>query len=125
MNTPIQRARSALKDIDFRFLSKPLLVGGIAKEFYNLRKCGEDIDVVVSGGDFENLSKVFPEKQKVIFGDYAIQIGELDIRKTVCLLDYDFLSEKAVEQDEFLIVSMEKLVYMTALAMKKPLEFKS
>ena len=109
-----------LEKVNFTFTSKPLLVGGIAKEYYNLRKCGEDIDIVLSHDDYERLAQKYPDKQKEIFGDLAIQIDELDLRKTVCLLDYAFLSEGAVEAGEFLIISLEKLLYMTALAMEKP-----
>ena len=33
--------------------------------------------------------------------------------------DYEFLSEKAIEKEEYLVISLEKLLFLKALAMKE------
>ena len=42
-----------LTPLDFEFSSKPLLIGGKAKEYYGLRKAGADIDFVITAADYE------------------------------------------------------------------------
>ena len=37
----------------------------------------------------------------------------------ICLFDYEFLSPGAVEKEHYFIISLEKLLFLTALAMKK------
>jgi len=46
-----------LEKIGYHFLHKPLLVGGRAKEYYGIRKSGDDIDLIISKEDYENLKK--------------------------------------------------------------------
>ena len=47
-----------LGKLDYKFLHKPLLIGGKAMEYYGLRKSGQDIDFVyIRRGPFETSSK--------------------------------------------------------------------
>ena len=41
--------------LNYTFQAKPLLVGGKAMEYYQLRKAGADIDFVVCAQDYECL----------------------------------------------------------------------
>ncbi|HBL06949.1 MAG TPA: hypothetical protein DDZ33_08520 [Clostridium sp.] len=36
------------------------------------------------------------------------------------MFDYKFLSEDAIEKDEFLIISFEKLMFLNVLGMRQP-----
>lgn len=107
-----------LSKINYKFLDKPLLVGGRAKEYYNIRKSGADIDLIISSRDFEALSLIYKENLKEIFSDKGLIINEFEIWKTICLFDYDFLSKDAIELESIKVISLEKLVFLTALASK-------
>lgn len=107
-----------LENLNYRFKKKPLLVGGKAMEYYGLRKAGDDIDLVVSEEDIIELIRLYPQKLKDLWGDLGVCPDHFEIWKTICLFDYDFYREGAIEKEEFLIVSKEKLLFMKALGMK-------
>lgn len=44
------------------FSNKPILVGGMAMEYYGLRKSGNDIDLVVSDEDYQTLARTLSGK---------------------------------------------------------------
>ncbi|MCA9380701.1 hypothetical protein KC678_00360 [Candidatus Dojkabacteria bacterium] len=108
-----------LSNLDYKFIQKPLLVGGKAKEYYEIRKSGIDTDLIVSSEDYESLAEKYPANLKDLFGDKGVIINDFEIWKTICLYDYDFLSEDATEVDDYKIISIEKLTFLTALAIKK------
>jgi hypothetical protein len=109
-----------LDRLDFRFSSRPLLIGGKAMEYYGLRKAGRDIDFVVAAPDYERLARRYPDNLKNLGGDLGVCVYEYEIWRTICLFDYAFLSQGAVEQDACLVVSLERLLFLKALAMKEP-----
>lgn len=109
-----------IKKLNFNFSSKPLLIGGKAKEYYKIRKAGEDIDFVISEEDYEMLSYKYPDNIKEIWGDFGVCKDEFEIWKSICLFGYDFLREDAIEKDDFLIISFEKLMFLMVLAMRQP-----
>lgn len=106
-----------LNKLNFQFSSKPLLIGGKAMEYYQIRESGKDIDFVITEDDYELLSYKYPNNVKEIWGDFGVCKYEFEIWKSICLFEYDFLSEGAIEEDDFLIVSFEKLMFMKVLAM--------
>lgn len=127
------------KDLDFEFYKKPLLIGGRAKEFYNIRKSGPDIDFVICKKDHARLEKKLKSRGLIylkgknktgyketsefvdLYGDHGLLIYNYEIWDTICKFDYDFLSKGAVEKGNILIISLEKLLFLTALAVpKKP-----
>ena len=110
-----------LSRINYSFKLKPLLIGGKAMEYYCLRKAGDDVDFVVALEDYEGLKEAYPEQkyQRDIWGDLGITVGRLEFWKWICLYDYEFLAEKAIEKEEYLIISLEKLLFLKALAMSK------
>jgi hypothetical protein len=126
------------KDLNFKFLEKPLLVGGRAKEFYGIRKSGQDVDFVISKKDHSRLEKELikrglvkikgrnkPGYKKVpqlvdLYGDHGLLIYNYEIWDTICKFDYSFLAADAIEKENFLIISLEKLLFLTSLAVKKP-----
>jgi len=108
-----------LTKLHYPFTSKPLLVGGKAKEYYGIRESGNDTDLIVTKDDYEALAKLYPQNLKDLWGDFGVCVFDFEIWKTICLFDYAYLSEKAVEKDDYLIISLEKLLFLTALAMGK------
>ena len=109
-----------LKKLDFEFAVKPLLIGGKAMEYYGLRKSGADIDFVISSQDYERLAKKYPDNLKDLYGDLGVCVAEFEIWKTICLFGYNFLAEGAVEKQDHLVISLEKLLFLKALAMQVP-----
>jgi hypothetical protein len=108
-----------LKKLDFEFTSKPLLIGGKAMEYYGLRKAGADIDFVITEGDYERLALKCPDDLREIGGDLGVCVFKFEIWKSICLFDYQFLSVGAIEQDAYLIISLDRLLFLKALGMRK------
>lgn len=89
-------------------------------EYYQIRESGQDIDFVIAKEDYEQLSYKYPNHVKEIYDDFGVCKYEFEIWKSICLLDYKFLSEETVEEDSFLIISFEKLMVLKVLAMRQP-----
>ena len=53
MNTK-KEINKYIKSLDYKFLDKPLIVGGYALQYYGIRKAGHDIDMMVSLRDWKN-----------------------------------------------------------------------
>ena len=51
---------NTLQKLEYEFNKKPLLVGGIAMEYYGLRKSGQDIDLIADANDIKNLITKYP-----------------------------------------------------------------
>ncbi len=113
-----------LSKLNYSFQSRPLLIGGMAKEYYGVRKSAADVDLVVTAIDYELLAKQYPDNTEDLFGDLGVKIHGFEIWKTICLFNYDFLCEKAEEKDEYKIISFEKLLFLTALAAQKNEKYK-
>jgi hypothetical protein len=109
-----------LQRLDFYFESKPLLIGGKAMEYYQIRESGKDIDFVITEDDYERLSYKYPNDIKEIWGDFGICKEDFEMWKSICLFEYDFLAEDAIETENYLIISFEKLMFLKVLAMRQP-----
>lgn len=108
-----------LNKLNYSFKKKPLLVGGMAMEYYSLRKSGKDIDFIASREDVIELIKIYPNRIKNLWGDLGVCPHEFEIWRTINLFDYNYYSEKAIEKDSYLIISLEMLLVMKALAINK------
>jgi hypothetical protein len=106
--------------LEYEFRQKPLLVGGKAKEYHGVRKAGNDTDLIVGSEDYAALAERFPYNLADIWGDLGVKVHGFEIWKTIRKCDYAFLSEGAQETDRYLIISLDKLLYLTALAMNIP-----
>lgn len=104
--------------LDFEFTSKPLLIGGLAMEFYGLRKAGADIDFVITNTDYQRLAQKYPDNKRDLWGDLGVCIHGFEIWRSINWFDYDFLSDGAKEMGKYLVVSFEKLFFMRVLAME-------
>lgn len=107
-----------LAKLNFDFQDKPLLIGGKAMEYYDIRKAGNDIDFVIAASDHKRLVVQCPDHIKDLFGDIGVIEYEFEIWNTICTFDYDNLRVGAIEEDDYLVVSIEKLLMLKAIAMK-------
>ena len=106
--------------LDYSFLYKPLLVGGQSMEYYGLRKAGIDIDLIIHQDDHEQLKQKYPNHIKDLYGDIGICEYGFEIWNHICNFDYDYLKEKAIEEEKYLVISLEKAMVLKAIAMKIP-----
>lgn len=107
-----------LSKLKFTFQDKPLLIGGMAMEYYGIRKAGDDIDFVISARDHKRLVAQYPNHIKDLYGDVGVIEYEFEIWNTICTFNYEYLKESAKEEAEYLVVSIEKLLMLKAIAMK-------
>lgn len=107
-----------LSKLNFTFSAKPLLIGGMAMQYYGLRPAGADIDFVITVEDYERLAAQYSEFLKEIWGDLGVCVFEFEIWKSICLFGYKDLAQGAVEQEDYLVISLEKLLLLKAMGMK-------
>jgi hypothetical protein len=110
--------RIDLAKLNFSFEHKPLLIGGKAMEYYDIRKAGKDIDFVIAAADHKRLVAQYPDHIKDLYGDIGVIEYEFEIWNTICTFDYEYLNVGAIETDDYLVVSIEKLLMLKAIAMK-------
>ena len=109
-----------LEKLDYKFKYKPLLIGGKAMEYYGLRKAGVDIDLVVHPVDHETLVNKYPSNIKDLYGDIGVCEFGFEIWNQICTFDYQYLKANAIEEETFLVISLEMLLFLKALAMEIP-----
>lgn len=88
-------------------------------EYYGLRQSGKDIDLIATEEDVANIIKLHPTRVKDLWGDLGVCPYEFEIWKTIRLFDYDFYSEHSIEAEKYLIISLEKLLFMKTLAIEE------
>ena len=110
--------------LNYQFQDKPLLIGGLAMEYYGLRKSGADIDLVISARDHERLKQQYPDHIKDLYGDIGICEFEFEIWNQICRYTYDELRSEAIEEDSFLVISLERLLFLKTLAIKEEKYYK-
>jgi hypothetical protein len=93
-------------------------------EYYNLRKSGADIDLVISIEDHNLLKKQYPDHIKDLYGDIGICEYGFEIWNHVCRFDYEYLKVGAIEDGSILIISLEKLLFLKTLAIKQDKYYK-
>ena len=52
-------------------------------------------------------------------GIFGVCVFEFEIWESICLFDYRFLSVGAIEKEEHLIISLDRLLFLKALGMKE------
>jgi len=109
-----------IQALNYNFKNKPLLIGGKAMEYYGLRKAGLDIDLVIHNDDHKILKTIYPNNIKDLCGDIGICEFGFEIWNQICTFDYNYLKENAIEKRECIIISLEKLLFLKALAMEIP-----
>ena len=79
MNDTVWKVHEAILKSNLQFSSKPILIGGQAMEYYDIRKSGKDIDFVITDKDYRSLAGKYPEKRKDLYGDLGVTIDEFEI----------------------------------------------
>ena len=113
----VKNIKNNLFCIDFNFSEPPVIVGGRAMEFYDLRKSGEDIDLIVTDKDYQLLSERFPDNRKDIWGDLGVVLWPFEIWRSIMYFDYEFYCQEAVECEGLKIISLERLLLTRIYAM--------
>lgn len=98
------------------FTAKPLLIGGLAMEYYGIRKHGNDIDFIITDEDYQTLANRYPENQRDKWGDLFLSVAPYEFLRSIFRLDYAFLSDGAIEYENCQVISLEKLFFMKVLA---------
>jgi hypothetical protein len=117
MNHVIEKIDRRLRDNHLVFTKKPIVIGGMAMEYYGMRKSGADIDLVISQHDYANLAAQYPEQRKDIYGDLGVVIAEFEIWRSIALLDYPFFLKDAIDEGSVFMVSLDRLLLMRVCAM--------
>lgn len=98
-----------LSILGIRFSSKPLVIGGLAMEYYGIRNRGKDVDFIISNDDYRTLAKKYPDNRKDKWGDLFISFDHCELLRSIFRFDYDFFSEGAIEYEKCKVISIEKL----------------
>jgi hypothetical protein len=107
-----------LTPLDFTFTTKPLIIGGCAMQYHGLRKAGADIDLVITNDDYQRLARQYPDHRRDLWGDLGVCVHGFEIWRTIALYDYAFWSVGAVEERDWRVMSLERLLYSRVLAIK-------
>ena len=114
------KIKKGLKLTNYKFEQKPLVVGGLAMEYYGLRKTVHDYDYVVSKKDWNKLKKIHPEKVLLLGGKKGDEIiymkdKKVDLISTLMLHNYNDLVKGAIDKDKYKIISLENLLFLKTI----------
>lgn len=118
MNQVIIDVNKSLNEIPLSFIKKPIIIGGMAMEYYGMRKAGRDMDLIISQEDYHVLSEKYPDNKKDLYGDLGLIINNFEIWRSIALIDYDFFLKDAIDEGTVLIVSIDRLLWMRVCAME-------
>ena len=130
----LNKVKIKLDELDYNFIHKPILIGGVALEYYGIRKSIHDIDFIISQDDKKILIDLGYELN--LFGgktEYDVDatftnIKNLDIDLAVSMnqYKYDFFirNSKQIDNENVLICSLEDLLLLKVLASEYSHEIK-
>ncbi|MDR0302328.1 MAG: hypothetical protein LBI04_08475 [Treponema sp.] len=105
-----------LKELKITFDDKPIIVGGMAMEYYGIRKHGDDIDFIVSNNDYLKLEAQYRNCRKDMWGDFGIRVNEYEMFRSMWKFDYHYFNTGSIEFDQYKIVSLDMLFRMKVFA---------
>ena len=117
MDKIIKKICDELSVINHKFEKPPIVIGGMAMEYYGIRKSNEDIDLVICDNDYQALAKKHPQKRKDIYGDFGVVLEPFEIWRSITLLDYAFFDKDAVDYDDIKMTSIDRLLFSRVAAM--------
>ena len=79
MENILELFKEELDKKSLSFNKKPILIGGMAKEYYGIRKTGLDIDLIICDFDYTLLAEKYPDNRKDIWGDMGIVLEPFEI----------------------------------------------
>lgn len=113
----VNRVNESLAANNLLFTSKPILIGGMAMEYYEMRRSGDDIDLIITDEDYQSLAAKYPDQRKDLYGDLGVVIDKFEIWRSIAHLDYDFFKKDAIEEENVFIVSIDRLLWTRVCAM--------
>jgi hypothetical protein len=106
-----------LPRLGYEFLDKPIIVGGLAMEYYGLRKHGDDVDFIVTERDYQRLKVRFPDNRKDVWGDFGILVNGFELFRSIYKFDHAHYSVGAQELTNYKVVSLDMLFRMKVFAL--------
>ena len=105
-----------IQRLGYAFLDKPVIVGGLAMEYYGLRKHGDDVDFIVTERDYQNLKVKFPNNRKDVWGDFGLLVDGFELFRSIYKFDHAHYSQGAIELTNYKIISIDMLFRMKVFA---------
>lgn len=118
MNDVVKRVNEMLISSNLSFSEKPILIGGMAMEYYDMRKSGDDIDLIITDDDYQALAQKYPDQRKDLYGDLGVVIEKFEIWRSIAHLDYNFFKKEAIEEENIFIISIDRLLWTRVCAME-------
>ncbi len=106
-----------IEKLGYEFLDKPVIVGGLAMEYYGLRQHGDDVDFIVTERDYQRLKVQFPENRKDVWGDFGILVNGFELFRSIYKFDHAHYSLGALELTHYKMVSIDMLFRMKAFSL--------
>ena len=106
-----------IQKLGYIFLDKPILIGGMAMEYYGLRKHGDDVDFIVTERDYQRLKVQYPDNRKDVWGDFGILVHGFELFRSIYKFDHADYSAGAIELTNYKIISIDMLFRMKVFAM--------
>ena len=106
-----------IQRLGYEFLDKPIIVGGLAMEYYGLRKRGDDVDFIVTEHDYQRLKAQFPKHIKDVWGDFGVHVNGFELFRSIYKFDHAHYSLGAVELATYRVVSVDMLFRMKVFAL--------
>ena len=106
-----------IQRLGYAFLDKPVIVGGLAMEYYGLRRHGDDIDFIVTDRDYQRLKIKFPENRKDVWGDFGILVDGFELFRSIYKFDHAHYSLGAIELTNYRVVNIDMLFRMKVFAL--------
>ena len=106
-----------IQRLGYNFLDKPVIVGGLAMEYYGLRKHGADVDFIVTDRDYQRLKVRFPEYRKDVWGDFGILVNGFELFRSIYKFDHAHYSLGAIELTNYKMINIDMLFRMKVFAM--------
>ena len=118
-----QKILKGLELTNYKFIYKPLVVGGLALEHYNIRDTIHDYDYMVSPSDWIQLKKIHPDKINLFGGknekdvDATINLYNVhvDLISTLFQYNYNYLVQNSIDFPKYKIISLENLLLTKTL----------
>lgn len=118
----MQSIVNKLRQINYTFIRKPLVVGNVALQHHGIKKYSYDLDLVVSLEDWLILKRIYTPNIKVSNSeldiDATINLEDFNITlvKTIYQHNYDDLCDNFTEiLKDYKIIGLEKLLFLKTL----------
>jgi hypothetical protein len=106
-----------IQKLGYEFLDKPVIVGGLAMEYYGLRKRGADVDFIVTNRDYQRLKAQFPNNRKDVWGDFGLLIDGFELFRSIYKFDHAHYSQGAIELTNYKVINIDLLFRMKVFAL--------